>query len=364
MHWTTEQILGTKPHRRAATPARTPLCVYEGGIIERCHTCNSEGRHVRECDIHGTATRDYVSGKVKACTGCEDRILEDTHPNIVAADRFMRSISPYPTSRFNDRGIVIVGGDKYWPSVYVTLRMLQHVRCTLPVQVWHTSSDTPPLYIDAELVDAGNVQGFPDPTKRNGPLHPPYQLKTIAAMGSPFEEVLVLDADSYPCIDPTSLFGRPEGAVFWPDREESWVWTRWADWGVKPFGPPCSLEVGQYIVNKRIAWKPFNLMHWYDQHGDWCYGWGIHHDHGDKGPPRVAFAKCKHTWAMSHIGADWRVAAFVHRGFDGSPAFVHRCQSKFVLHDTKFDSTPQLGANRKLGLPLEDEAFRFLEELR
>jgi hypothetical protein len=48
-------------------------CVHEGGILERCHTCNGEGRHVRECDLHGTCTRDAVSPKVRACATCADR---------------------------------------------------------------------------------------------------------------------------------------------------------------------------------------------------------------------------------------------------------------------------------------------------
>lgn len=65
---------GTVPQFRAPpVPVRRALpCVHEGNILERCHTCNSEGKHVRECDLYEKCTRDIVSAKVRACKGCKD----------------------------------------------------------------------------------------------------------------------------------------------------------------------------------------------------------------------------------------------------------------------------------------------------
>jgi hypothetical protein len=54
-------------------PKRTALpCVHEGNVLERCHTCGGEARHVRECDLHGKCTRGFVSNKVQSCSRCPD----------------------------------------------------------------------------------------------------------------------------------------------------------------------------------------------------------------------------------------------------------------------------------------------------
>ena len=44
----------------------------------------------------------------------------------------------YPAERFEGRGIVICGGGaKYFPCVYVLVRLLRHLGCQLPIEVWH-----------------------------------------------------------------------------------------------------------------------------------------------------------------------------------------------------------------------------------
>ena len=54
---------------------------------------------------------------------------------------------PYPEARFHGRGIVVCGGgDKYFPCAWVCIRMLRHVGCTLPIELWHVGQ--------AELPDA------------------------------------------------------------------------------------------------------------------------------------------------------------------------------------------------------------------
>jgi len=341
------------------------------------------------CELHRDVTTRITScsSAARCCRECPDKVLDGVDPLILESDRFARSIPPYPADRYSGRGVVIVGGGKYWPSVWVTVRMLRDIGCTLPVQVWHLGPAEANDWIahllsgfDVDVIDAlahpeaaktRGLTGFIDTTARHGSgsLHPPFQVKSFAALHSPFKEVLVLDADNYPCADPTVLFDEPRylqtGAVFWPDRAETAEWTRWADWGVKPFGPHVGLEVGQYLVNKAKVWEPLSLMRWYDDRGDWCYGWGRHHDHGDKGPPRVAWAKFRREYTMYATHCNWDHVAFVQPGPDGvSPMFIHRCQSKFVLDETAFDSTPQLRPNMRLGFAGEETAFGFLDELR
>ncbi len=63
-----ERRVVARPLSRVSLP-----CVHEGQLLERCRTCSatSEGRHVRECDIHGTCTRSYVSSRVWSCDHCK-----------------------------------------------------------------------------------------------------------------------------------------------------------------------------------------------------------------------------------------------------------------------------------------------------
>ncbi len=299
----------------------------------------------------------------------------------IAADQFLLKLEPYPDDgRFAGRGVVIVGGGKYFASAYVAARMLRHVGCTLPVQIWYLGDAERNERIEAllkplgvECVDAlslprvyRNLTGFWD--SQRGSVHPPFQLKSFAALYSPFEEVLVLDADNYPCVDPSFLFDEPgyreTGGAFWPDLAHTNAWTKWDFFGVEKHGHDCGLEVGQYLYNKRLAWRQLNLARWYDDHADWCYSWGHFSDHGDKGPHRVAWAKLRTQYTMYHTEATWWHPAFIQRGPDGSPVFIHRARSKFTLTPTAFKSTPQKNDNVRGRLPGEEAAFGFLGELR
>lgn len=66
--------------RKMNNPAARPValgrreipCIHEGAVLEHCTGCNSNSRHVRDCDLHERATRAYVSDKVRACALCAD----------------------------------------------------------------------------------------------------------------------------------------------------------------------------------------------------------------------------------------------------------------------------------------------------
>jgi len=302
-----------------------------------------------------------------------------TRPEVVewhhrAADEFLESVPPYPADRFAGRGVVIAAGGAYWPSACVTVRMLRYVGCNLPVQVWYLGGRgerneryerlLAPLGVACVDADA-------HPARAARRILNGFELKLFAVANSPFEDVLFLDADCYPCADPTSLFAEPRflatGGVYWPDLPKTEAWTHWPFWGVEPRGPKCGLEVGQYLLSKARSWRQLKLAEWYDDHSDWCYGGGQWSDHGDKGPHRVAWAKVGADYTMYSTRAVWQSVAFVHPGPDGrTPMFVHRCRSKLTLSGPgPFTTTPQnAGGNVRAGLPGEDAAFGFLGELR
>ena len=53
-------------------PLRSLPCIHEGAVLEWCTTCQGDGKHVRDCDVHERCTRGLVSEKVRSCTTCAD----------------------------------------------------------------------------------------------------------------------------------------------------------------------------------------------------------------------------------------------------------------------------------------------------
>lgn len=379
--------IAEKNGEHAISP-RVPLpvaeqCQFLGDVISG-QPCSIQIFH---CNKHHNITTRFLrcDNADRHCATCKDFLSNQPKTEVEyrqAADNYARAIIPYPHGVYSGRGVVIVGGGKYWPSAYVSARMLRHVGCALPIQIWYIGTQERDVRYERLLAPLGvesinalahpavaktrGLTGFPDRMRKNG-RHPPFQVKSFAVLHSPFEEVLYLDADCYPCADPTSLFDEPRyietGGVFWPDMAHTNKWTKWEQWGIEPFPPDAGWEVGQYAIHKRIAWRQLNLTRWYDNHGDYYYGWGKVFEHGDK-LWRVAWAKYRTAPAFFTTACEWKGVAFVHPGADGSPLFAHRCRSKFTIEHTSFSSTPQNGDNLRANLPLEEEAFGYLEELR
>lgn len=398
-------------------PPSKHKCKYFGEELDEkvlCNTCKGKVElKVFECGIHGKCTLGK-DGELHGClgngSGCKDKV--DKIPDVyeiakelnqykepephkmgwpseemikkahqIALDSFILNLEDYPQDKYSGKGIVVVGGGKYWASAWVSVNMIKYIGCKLPIQVWYLGKEEENFQIQSLLENMGvtcidalslpktyrNLTGFYD--SQRGGNHPPFQLKSFAALNSSYEEVLILDADNYPCQDPTILFDEPgykaTGGIFWPDLPHTNEWTKWDFFDVKKFGQECGLEVGQYLYNKKIAWKQLNVARWLDDHGDWCYGWGHYGDHGDKGPHRIAWAKLEKEYTMYSTNATWKQPAFLQVGPNKKPMFVHRCKSKFVLDDTQsFSSTPNQSFNQKGNLPLEGKAFELLAELR
>jgi FkbM family methyltransferase len=129
-------------------------------------------------------------------------------------------------SRFEapERGIVtLAGGPIYATNAYINCRMLRNLGCTLPIEWCYLGAEMSPAWLDliqrtipdVRLVDLGGTNK--DNTKGKGG----WQAKVDAVIQSQFDELLFLDADSFPLRDPTNLFDHPSfrehDAVLWPD---------------------------------------------------------------------------------------------------------------------------------------------------
>jgi hypothetical protein len=284
------------------------------------------------------------------------------------ADAFLAALPDYPAERHAGRGIVIAGGgERFFASLYVTIRALRHVGCRLPIQVWYLGRNSEmPADRQALLapygvacVDADEVRSRHPARRLDG-----WELKVFATLHSPFAEVLFLDADCYPCRNPEFLFDRADyrahGAIFWPDMATVDPRLKWPAFGVPDPHRPGSVESGQYLIDKRTCWRPLNLAWYYNDHSDYYYSYC----YGDKHTFEVAWTRCNQPFVMWQTQARWQDVAYLHPGPDGATLFVHRCADKFRFERQQYVTNQNhAAASYHPHLPLEDECWGFLAEL-
>jgi len=250
-----------------------------------------------------------------------------------ACERFIEKISDYP-GKFAGRGIVICGGGiKYFPCAWVCINMLRHLGCSLPIELWHLE----PQEMDGEmkaLLEPLNVQCIDalevrktSPSRRLGG----WELKPYAILHTGFREVLLLDADNVPVVNPEFLFeSKPyknRGAIFWPDygqfKKSQIIWD---NCGLeRPPGP--EFESGQIVVDKQRCWQALSLAMWFNEQSDFYY----EHLHGDKETFHLAFCKLEKSFAMPARRIQPLYATMCQHDFQGKRIFQHRNTDKWNL---------------------------------
>ncbi|KAF8852858.1 hypothetical protein BDZ45DRAFT_807108 [Acephala macrosclerotiorum] len=176
-------------------------------------------------------------------------------------DFINNELLPYESYKdiFEGRGIVIVAGDgTSLKRSRVILRQLKKLGSQLPIEM-HYWGDEFPLEAQKDISSLNNDNFF----------HVNYQLKTAAVMNSRFAELLLLDSDNIPIIDPESLFEsdtyKEYGTLFWPDIAR----TRpnnpmWAITNTQCLMNEYEQESGQLIVDKRRFFYHLQLAAWFN----------------------------------------------------------------------------------------------------
>jgi hypothetical protein len=234
---------------------------------------------------------------------------------------------------------------------------LRHLGCSLPIQFWYLGRAeldeemeglVAPLGV--ECVDATLVRRV-HPMRR---LHG-WELKPYALVHSPFREVILLDADNVPLIDPEILFDTPEfrqhGAIFWPDFGHlEKAGPIWHNCGLDRSAHP-DFESGQMVVDKQRCWEALALTLWFNAHSDFYY----RYIYGDKDTFHLAFRKLAAPYAMIPHPIEPLVGAMCQHDFAGNRIFQHRNTAKWNFH----------GKNRSVpGFLHEEECMAYLFELR
>lgn len=365
-------------HARMVLPRAAP-CVHLGAYTGKSVTPRATGirRDLFECVLHGRCAADgveqHLPRKAKSCTHCDDYVAGDPGaPNSAqmraTAEAFLARIPVYPRGRYLGRGIVIAGGgERFFASLYVTIRAVRHVGCKLPIQVWYLgrNNEMPPdkqallKSFGATCIDADQVRLTHPARQLDG-----WELKVFAALHSSFEELLFLDADCYPVRNPEFLFRLPgyrqRGAIFWPDSSTPDPRLKWPAYGVPDPNRAGSVESGQFLINKKMCWCALNLAWFYNDHSDYYYRCG----YGDKHTFEVAWTRVGLPFVMFTPRARVEEAGYVHIGPDHRPLFIHRCSDKFRLQTQSYETEQQSWWPRYFAsLPLEKECWSWLGDL-
>ena len=260
----------------------------------------------------------------------------DWIPHRDLLNQVARANHVFPAQRFAGRGIVIcAGGEKYLPSAYVCVRMLRHLGCRLPVQLWHLGDAEMPANfrrvfekIDGvSLIDAHKQRETKPCRILNG-----WELKCYAIIHSPFHEVLLLDADNVPVVDPEYLFDlepyRETGAIFWPDLGR--LPPEHAIWRICqiPYRDEPEFESGQIVVDKSRCWAALQVAMHLNEWSDFYYRFV----HGDKETFHLAWRKLDQPYAMAPPLIEKNWTALYQHDFTGRRLFQHRSHCKWSLN--------------------------------
>jgi hypothetical protein len=270
--------------------------------------------------------------------------------------RFAISRLPQTARDWRGRGIVIcAGGSRYFPCAWVCINMLRRQGCELPIQLWHLNAGEmnsamreliEPLGVSC--IDAQEVREIYPVRTLGG-----WELKAFALLNSPFQEVLLLDADNVPVVDPVFLFETREfaeaGAIFWPDfgrlEPSRCVWSLT---GV-PYRDEPEFESGQIVLDKKRCFRPLSLAMWFNEYSDFWY----RHIHGDKDTFHLAWRRLDAPYAMPLRGIHALEATMCQHDFRGRRIFQHRNMAKWKLH----------GNPRISGFSQEEACLRFIDRL-
>jgi hypothetical protein len=212
---------------------------------------------------------------------------------------------------------------------------------------------------EVQCVDADQVRRRHPARRLDG-----YMVKVFAALHSPFEEVLFLDAHSYPCRNPEFLFEledyRAQGAIFWPDVDATDNRPQWAAFGLARPRRPGSVNGDQFLVHKGLSWQPLNLAWFYHDHSDYYY----RYCRPDKHILEVAWTHCARPFVMWEPRSDRIDVGCLQHGPDHLPLFVNRCADPFSF-ESHPNLAPQLHELPSLGcsLPLERECRDWLADV-
>lgn len=324
-------------------------CEYRDKGKNACTKCG--------CPLYPTILGDKLAWAVSKCPigkwseWIPSELIVDgdwvNRPEAWAAFRWMMTneierLKKQPLPIGDGEGIVIVGGGKYFASVYCNVRLIRQHGCTLPIEVWYLGRknempDTWAKILQVYGVKCVDADEFckRHPTRiLNG-----WELKPYAVAYSAFRRLIFLDADCFPMRDPTFTLHDPRflgaGAVF---QRDCHPYEFIKEDVLKFFGISdrytWDTESGVFLVDKQRWNVPLGMALFLNSYSDLVY----QVVYGDKTTFPLAAKVAGYTYATSeHVptGGGW---GLMQRWFDGSEMWQHRIHCKPTLKDESFTS--------------------------
>lgn len=159
-----------------------------------------------------------------------------------------------------ERGILYVGGGKYWAGIVTGIRLLRRYGCNLPVEIWYRG--------DVEYVEPEDVKKLGDVTLHNIDYYSRqlrdnrisskrvesggWEAKTYAMTHTALSQVLYLDADAYCVDDPTAAFDMliAKPFVYWQDLGNHAADVKWDHIYPKGKGFEPLIQGGQLFIDR------------------------------------------------------------------------------------------------------------------
>ena len=232
------------------------------------------------------------------------------------------------------RGIVIAaGGASVFTNAFVLVHILRrHLHCKLPIEIWHfgVSELSPRMQSLLRDLDVRTVDATDLIVEKSVPIVDGWQLKAFAVLWSHFAEVLLLDADQIPAIDPASAFEWEEykkvGAIFWPDildiRQDNPIWQLM---GLPPQQTK-SLESGQAVIDKRRHWRAMCATYLLNAAADTVYQL----IYGDKDTFLIGWLMAQSPFSLVPHQPFVDEYGLMQRDFEGTIFLQHRTNAKLV----------------------------------
>ncbi|KAL9106972.1 MAG: hypothetical protein Q9227_008095 [Pyrenula ochraceoflavens] len=208
-------------------------------------------------------------------TPTELRTIKHAHARFVTS--ITASSSPKLVFKPSTHGIVTTAGTSYLPVLLISLRMLRRTGCTLPVEVFVTDDRDRLSNICQQKLPALNAQcldmSYLIGTDTEFIGENRYLYKILAMLFSSFEDMLFLDSDNLPIMDPTSMLSSEPysstGLIAWNDFWNSTTSPRFYDIAEIPLSEALrgSVESGQLLLSKSKHAETLLLSSYYNFHG-------------------------------------------------------------------------------------------------
>lgn len=316
------------------TPAG-PFCFRYGidATPEVCETCNDFVQNLLPDLPDPISTARHPEPRHTSIEGWAHH--PDTRQEHLNALAKVIGQTPQPPEHNEGRGILTVGGGKYWPGIVIGIKAMRSTGSTLPVEIWHGPDEE---IHEGDLVGLGPVTTHEiQPDAHDVRTIHGWTNKLYALTHTQLKEVLYLDGDAYCVQDPAPLFDQLADApfVFWEDMGFHEADVKWEKvWPAGPQGAPI-VQGGQILMDTVKAWPLLRVVHWICQHSDYYFG----HMYGDQDAWRVGLSAM--NWAVQYksLGpAPWIDPAFLCGLPDEEPTIVHRCRGKLFVRTTPMES--------------------------